>query len=172
MHWLRHSILVYSMSTRLMHCKIRQAFSRLREQGLQLRCASSHSHLNSSASGREAQLCCRQTADEQNLNKPSESLACTAVQYLLLTDNLEKVPNTLHCPDGVATDECAPGFFDAAALERDVNSTAGGQGGEPAAYACCPGYFCPPMLTCMMPCPLGAFCPRCGLPCAGVLPAG
>ncbi|KAK9813958.1 hypothetical protein WJX73_006860 [Symbiochloris irregularis] len=34
------------------------------------------------------------------------------------------------------------------------------KGGAPEAMACCPGYFCPPMLTCMMPCPLGAFCPR------------
>ena len=31
---------------------------------------------------------------------------------------------------------------------------------EPEAHACCPGYFCPAMLTCMLPCPLGAYCPR------------
>jgi len=28
------------------------------------------------------------------------------------------------------------------------------------AHACCEGYFCPPQLTCMMPCPFGAYCPR------------
>lgn len=27
-------------------------------------------------------------------------------------------------------------------------------------HPCCNGYFCPPALTCMMPCPLGAFCSR------------
>ncbi|KAL4853041.1 ABC transporter G family member 28 [Chlorella vulgaris] len=26
--------------------------------------------------------------------------------------------------------------------------------------ACCEGYFCPAQLSCMVPCPLGAFCPR------------
>lgn len=28
------------------------------------------------------------------------------------------------------------------------------------AHACCEGFFCPPELTCMMPCPLGSYCPR------------
>lgn len=27
-------------------------------------------------------------------------------------------------------------------------------------HPCCDGYFCPPALTCMMPCPLGAYCIR------------
>ena len=34
-------------------------------------------------------------------------------QYLLLTNDQEKVPNTQDCPDGQASDECSPGFFDA-----------------------------------------------------------
>ena len=81
------------------------------------------------------------------------------LQYLLLTDNLEKVPNTQHCPDGLVKDECAPGFFDAAnPVPQWVNGSSEQTSG---AQACCPGYFCPPMLTCMLPCPLGAFCPRC-----------
>lgn len=47
------------------------------------------------------------------------------------------------------------GFFDAANLPDVVpNMTA-----KP--HACCPGYFCPPILTCMIPCPLGASCQRC-----------
>lgn len=28
------------------------------------------------------------------------------------------------------------------------------------AHACCEGFFCPSQLTCMMPCPLGSYCPR------------
>lgn len=83
------------------------------------------------------------------------SLLCS--QYVLMTDNQEKLPNTLHCPTGLSSDQCAPGFFDAAApASQIVNGTQE----PPQAHACCPGYFCPPMLTCMMPCPLGGFCPR------------
>ncbi|KAL6635366.1 hypothetical protein ACP70R_028037 [Stipagrostis hirtigluma subsp. patula] len=29
--------------------------------------------------------------------------------------------------------------------------------------SCCPGFFCPHGLTCMIPCPLGAYCPRSNL---------
>lgn len=113
-------------------------------------------------------------------------VAC--LQYLLLTDNDEKVPNTAACPVGVSTPQCSPGillctaclitssnshaacmhhhnpdglhslagFFDEANLpELLPNITA-------LPHACCPGYFCPPILTCMIPCPLGASCPRYG----------
>ena len=87
----------------------------------------------------------------------SLALGVCVVQYLLLTDNQEKLPNTLHCPEGLTTDECTPGFFDGATPSQFANGTAE----LPEAHACCPGYFCPPMLTCMMPCPLGSYCPRC-----------
>jgi hypothetical protein len=157
-----------------------------------------------------------------------------SLQYILRTDNLEKVPNTAACRAGTAAAACGPGFFDAArpaspaggsmplifrglsaAHLKTSSSLAGrllhdglqGQAGawlqttvEPApqvllhactddlvvccdmhlapksaiwhpgwstAYCtlqephpCCDGYFCPPALTCMMPCPLGAYCRR------------
>lgn len=179
-------------------------------------------------------------------------------QYILRTDNLEKVPNTAACRAGSAAPACGPGFFDAVLpagpagggmplifshppdeLGRTANS--GQQGGgrglaaqlsthssladrvvpdgfqnqlgawlqatvEPVPqvvlqcsarvqltvlyyavictqcrevrrsavlthwstiisamqepHPCCDGYFCPPALTCMMPCPLGAYCRR------------
>ena len=115
-------------------------------------------------------------------------LAC--LQYLLLTDNDEKVPNTAACPVGVSTPQCSPGqllwmaclctgtadsslcqlaafiaetfrgsysnagFFDEANVPEILPSTTA------VPRACCPGYFCPPILTCMIPCPLGASCSR------------
>lgn len=39
---------------------------------------------------------------------------CTVQQYILRTDNLEKVPNTAACRAGIASAACGPGFFDAA----------------------------------------------------------
>ena len=35
----------------------------------------------------------------------------TCLQYLLLTDNDEKVPNTAACPVGVSTPQCSPGML-------------------------------------------------------------
>ncbi|KAK9815422.1 hypothetical protein WJX72_003407 [[Myrmecia] bisecta] len=75
-------------------------------------------------------------------------------KYLLGTDNPEKVPNTRHCQTGLASPACSPGFFDSA-NEPEVEVMV-----EPMPHACCPGYFCPPLLTCMIPCPNGAYCPR------------
>ena len=36
------------------------------------------------------------------------------LQYLLLTDNDEKVPNTAACPSGVADPQCSPGLANTA----------------------------------------------------------
>ncbi len=119
------------------------------------------------------------------------------VQYILRTENPEKVPNIAACRAGTASAACGPGFFDAAmpVLAGDlagslirhkytairtsgggggIDSGGGGGGGSlgngwmrevvevPAQepHPCCEGYFCPPALTCMMPCPLGALCRR------------
>ena len=71
---------------------------------------------------------------------------------MLLTENPEKIPDNEHCVAG-GTDQpaCAPGFFDAAPL----------RGAEPQQpHACCEGFYCPAELTCMIPCPIGAYCPR------------
>ncbi|KAL4448129.1 hypothetical protein ABPG75_005348 [Micractinium tetrahymenae] len=76
-------------------------------------------------------------------------------KYMLLTENPEKVPDNQHCSAGGAGQPaCSPGFFD----ERLENRPAALVPQQ--AHACCEGFFCPPELTCMMPCPLGSYCPR------------
>ena len=80
-------------------------------------------------------------------------------KFMLLTEDPEKVPNTEACPAGQASSmACAPGFFNAAPPALARNSTSKGR--KPKPHACCPGYFCPANLACMMPCPQGAYCPR------------
>jgi hypothetical protein len=76
---------------------------------------------------------------------------------MLMTTNPEKVPDTPQCTAGSASAACAPGFFDAKLHNRPAAAV------EEAPHACCEGYFCPSMLTCMIPCPLGGYCPRCGI---------
>ncbi|KAL4449383.1 hypothetical protein ABPG77_007027 [Micractinium sp. CCAP 211/92] len=76
-------------------------------------------------------------------------------KYMLLTENPEKVPDNQHCSAGEeGQPACSPGFFDAN-LENRPSTLVPQQ-----AHACCEGFFCPPELTCMVPCPLGSYCPR------------
>lgn len=44
-----------------------------------------------------------------NIDGQGVSFVCP-LQYLLLTDNDEKVPNTAACPAGVSSPECSPGM--------------------------------------------------------------
>ncbi len=76
------------------------------------------------------------------------------MQYMLLTDNPEKIPDTGHCAAGDASPACSPGFFDAS--PDNILAPVG----APRPHACCEGYFCPAQLTCMVPCPTGSYCPR------------
>lgn len=76
---------------------------------------------------------------------------------MLVTDNVEKVPSNERCRVGKEDPACAPGFF---GDRRQPNISTGYEDSTSVAHSCCPGYFCPLMLTCMMPCPLGAYCPR------------
>jgi len=64
----------------------------------------------------------------------------------------ERAPETRAC--NLDTPEkhraaCAPGWAGRPNLEPLRSEV-----------ACCAGYFCPAALTCMIPCPLGAYCPR------------
>ena len=95
------------------------------------------------ASGADA-ACANHTAVDLALCSPLE--VDYYVRYLLWTEDVEKLPPTAACgtaPEGA----CSPGFFQEAA-----------RGGQ--AHPCCPGYFCPPTMRCMIPCPLGTTCPR------------
>lgn len=47
------------------------------------------------------------------------------MQYILHTDNPEKVPNSAACNAGVASAACGPGFFDAALPARLAAGEAG-----------------------------------------------
>jgi hypothetical protein len=75
---------------------------------------------------------------------------------MLLTDNPEQIPDTPHCTAGASGGQpaCSPGFFDERWENRRLPVV------DQRAHACCEGYFCPPQLTCMIPCPLGSYCPR------------
>lgn len=85
---------------------------------------------------------------------------CVAVncclQFLLFTNDIEKLPSNMWCDVGSEASSCAPGFFQT--LAPDVKDPTAPAVTQP--HACCPGYFCPAMLTCMIPCPLGSYCPR------------
>ncbi|KAF2910613.1 ABC transporter G family member 28 isoform X1 [Oryza sativa Japonica Group] len=58
-------------------------------------------------------------------------------------------------------DGCEPGWACTVGKEQKINL----QDAKDIPYraldcqACCPGFFCPHGLTCMIPCPLGAYCP-------------
>uniref|UniRef100_A0A0D9XRK3 ABC transporter domain-containing protein n=1 Tax=Leersia perrieri TaxID=77586 RepID=A0A0D9XRK3_9ORYZ len=58
-------------------------------------------------------------------------------------------------------DGCEPGWACSAGKEQKINL----QDAKDIPFravdcqACCPGFFCPHGLTCMIPCPLGAYCP-------------
>lgn len=98
-------------------------------------------------------ICSNQTRIDLHLCSPPEIELY--YKYMLLTENPEKVPDNQHCSaGGVGQPACSPGFFDAC-LENRPAALAPQQ-----AHACCEGFFCPPELTCMMPCPLGSYCPR------------
>ncbi|GAB4817511.1 hypothetical protein N2152v2_004557 [Parachlorella kessleri] len=97
-------------------------------------------------------LCSNGTKIDAHLCGPLELDAY--YKYMLMTTNPEKIPDTAQCAAGAASTACGPGFFDATIRNRP------GPVAEEEPHACCEGYFCPSMLTCMIPCPLGAYCPR------------
>ncbi|KDD74144.1 hypothetical protein H632_c1535p0, partial [Helicosporidium sp. ATCC 50920] len=98
-------------------------------------------------------ICGRAEFMEPFLCSPAEIM--TYAKYMLMTDNPEKIPDTSDCVSGHLSSACAPGFFDA----RLGNRRPGRPRNPPEPHACCAGYFCPSQLTCMMPCPRGAYCP-------------
>ena len=102
-------------------------------------------------------ICSNRTSISAHLCGP-DSIE-TFYRFMLLTEDPEKVPGTRHCPAGGSmASGCAPGFF--AARENEEERKHSKHRHQRVAHPCCPGYFCPANLVCMMPCPLGAHCPR------------
>lgn len=60
------------------------------------------------------------------------------LQFLLLTDNTEKIPSNAFCDVGNEAESCAPGFFQMLSLDLDPLAPS-----VVKPHACCPGYFCP-----------------------------
>ncbi|KAL6911259.1 hypothetical protein ACP4OV_000064 [Aristida adscensionis] len=62
-------------------------------------------------------------------------------------------------------DGCEPGWACVASKDEKIDMK--DEKNIPAralkCQSCCPGFFCPHGLTCMIPCPLGAYCPRSSL---------
>uniref|UniRef100_A0ACD6AN75 Uncharacterized protein n=1 Tax=Avena sativa TaxID=4498 RepID=A0ACD6AN75_AVESA len=57
-------------------------------------------------------------------------------------------------------DGCEPGWGCTADHEVDLEDANNFPSRTLDCSGCCPGFFCPHGLTCMIPCPLGAYCPQ------------
>lgn len=100
------------------------------------------------------QICSNSTLLDLHLCSPQQ--VSYYYKYMLLTDNPEKIPGTPQCPAG-STDRpaCSPGFFN-----EILDGSSEPFRDHQLPVACCAGYFCPSSLTCLVPCPLGAYCPK------------
>eukprot|EP00879_Flechtneria_rotunda_P031195 GHRR01034055.1.p1 GENE.GHRR01034055.1~~GHRR01034055.1.p1 ORF type:complete len:597 (+),score=153.10 GHRR01034055.1:108-1898(+) len=101
-------------------------------------------------------ICANPAVISAHLCGPQEAMVY--MKFLLLTDNIEKIPSNAFCEVGSEAPACAPGFFQTLNLSHTLQDPTATAPVKP--HACCPGYFCPGMLACMLPCPLGAYCPR------------
>ncbi|KAL1323610.1 hypothetical protein HN51_033897 [Arachis hypogaea] len=79
----------------------------------------------------------------------------------LVKSNKRFVNPNVNCNTSTWLNGCEPGWACKANEKVELNST---QKDIPVRNSdcqpCCEGFFCPPGLTCMIPCPLGAYCPR------------
>uniref|UniRef100_A0A0E0M844 ABC transporter domain-containing protein n=1 Tax=Oryza punctata TaxID=4537 RepID=A0A0E0M844_ORYPU len=87
-------------------------------------------------------------------------MLCEKAEIEIYVKSLGKKPSTRvsrNCDQTSWAPGCQPGWAcarqDSSSSEREVPSRAVN------CRPCCPGFFCPRGLTCMIPCPLGAYCP-------------
>ncbi|GMH13309.1 hypothetical protein Nepgr_015150 [Nepenthes gracilis] len=96
---------------------------------------------------------------------------CTAAEIKLYLNNVFKKANSGSISSLISNRNCnfstwLPGCEPGWACEIDPTVNVDLQNSEKipsrtvSCQACCEGFFCPQGLTCMMPCPLGAYCPR------------
>ncbi|XP_066319816.1 ABC transporter G family member 28-like isoform X2 [Miscanthus floridulus] len=99
---------------------------------------------------------------------------CTAAEMRFYFDSLmgggdtaetNYVKPNVNCNRSSWIDGCEPGWACSAGPDQKIDL----QNSKDIPYrplkcqSCCPGFFCPHGLTCMIPCPLGAYCPRSSL---------
>ncbi|WVZ89196.1 hypothetical protein U9M48_035628 [Paspalum notatum var. saurae] len=99
---------------------------------------------------------------------------CTAAEMKFYFDSLldggdngetNYVKPNINCNRSSWIDGCEPGWACRAGEDQKIDL----QNAKVIPYrplkcqSCCPGFFCPHGLTCMIPCPLGAYCPRSSL---------
>ncbi|KXG31382.1 ABC transporter G family member 28 [Sorghum bicolor] len=99
---------------------------------------------------------------------------CTAAEMRFYFDSLMGGDDTaetnyvrpnVNCNRSSWIDGCEPGWACSAGPDQKIDL----QNSKDIPYRpikcqmCCPGFFCPHGLTCMIPCPLGAYCPRSSL---------
>ncbi|CAM0908439.1 unnamed protein product [Alopecurus aequalis] len=92
---------------------------------------------------------------------------CTAAELKFYFDSLTSgkknyVRPNKNCNLTAWVDGCEPGWGCAAndAVNLNFNDEANFPARTADCRGCCPGFFCPHGLTCMIPCPLGAYCPQ------------
>uniref|UniRef100_A0A0E0BB14 ABC transporter domain-containing protein n=1 Tax=Oryza glumipatula TaxID=40148 RepID=A0A0E0BB14_9ORYZ len=87
-------------------------------------------------------------------------MLCEKAEIEIYVKSLGKKPSTRvsrNCDQNSWALGCQPGW----ACARQDSSSSGREVPSRAVNCrpCCPGFFCPRGLTCMIPCPLGAYCP-------------
>uniref|UniRef100_J3N2Y8 ABC transporter domain-containing protein n=1 Tax=Oryza brachyantha TaxID=4533 RepID=J3N2Y8_ORYBR len=98
--------------------------------------------------------CAEQTQGEMT------GMLCEKADIEIYVKSLGKKPSTRvskNCDQNSWALGCQPGW---ACSRQDANSSSGVVPSSAVnCRPCCPGFFCPRGLTCMIPCPLGAYCP-------------
>ncbi|KAL6545368.1 ABC transporter G member 24 [Orobanche gracilis] len=92
---------------------------------------------------------------------------CTAAEVSVYFDNLRNGGNNLkpnrNCNSSHWAAGCEPGWACASATDTDEPIDLQNSQVVPARVSdcssCCEGFFCPSGITCMIPCPLGSYCP-------------
>ncbi|XP_051200816.1 ABC transporter G family member 28 [Lolium perenne] len=90
---------------------------------------------------------------------------CTAAELKFYFESLTSgkknyVRPNKNCNLTAWIDGCEPGWACAADGELDYNDAVNFPPRTDLCRGCCPGFFCPHGLTCMIPCPLGGYCPQ------------
>ncbi|KAM1807000.1 hypothetical protein ACFX11_030067 [Malus domestica] len=90
---------------------------------------------------------------------------CTAAEMRMYAEGLFQTQKTIYlkpnknCNLTVWISGCEPGWACASAEQVDLENRTYVPVRTNECQPCCEGFFCPHGLTCMLPCPMGAYCP-------------